>query len=101
MPKTSRSTKNATPSPLSPLSSVSRDAGALELGVESAWTRDDTFVARVEPSDSSQRAEPPTSDLLSASVVEGALGAPVDSSPPLVSVDGNDLEKENLPIGDE
>ena len=100
MSKTSRS-KNSTPqNSLSPSSRVSRDAGALELGVESAWTRDETYITGVERSDS-QRAKPPTSDLLSAMDAEGATDAPEDSSPPLVSVVGNDLEIKRIPWVDD
>jgi hypothetical protein len=99
MSTTSKNAQSATHNSLSPSSRVSGDAGALELSIESAWTRDDFFVAGVELSES-QRAEPPTGDLLSAIAAEGALGAPEDSSPPLISVVGNDLEIKLL-IGDE
>ncbi|KAJ8593756.1 hypothetical protein M405DRAFT_810409 [Rhizopogon salebrosus TDB-379] len=57
MSTTSKNAQSATPNSLSPSSRVSGDAGALELGIESAWTRDDFFVAGVELSES-QRAEP-------------------------------------------
>jgi hypothetical protein len=65
----SAQSESAMPKLLSPSSRVSGDAGALELSIESAWTRDDFFVAGVELSES-QRAEPPTGDLLSAIAAE-------------------------------
>ncbi|KAG1724943.1 uncharacterized protein EDB91DRAFT_1254994 [Suillus paluster] len=68
---------------------LSKDRGALELGIESAWTCDETFVTGVKLSDS-QRAEPPTSNQLSAKDAEGALGAPIETSTPLIfSNEGN------------
>jgi hypothetical protein len=100
MSKTSRSKSSTLQNSLSPSSRVSCDAGALELGVESAWTCDNTFVTGVKWSDS-QRAEPPTSGLLSTIDAEGALGAPEDSSPLLISVDGNDLEIKRIPLVDD
>jgi hypothetical protein len=100
MSKTSRSKSSTPQNSLSPSSRVSRDAGTLELGVKSAWTRDETYITGVERSDS-QRAEPPTSDLLSAMDTEGAQGAPEDSSPPLVSIDGNDLKIKRIPLVDD
>lgn len=45
-----------------PPSVKSEDAGALELGVESAWTRSDSFIAGADR-DSSQWAEPTTDRL--------------------------------------
>jgi hypothetical protein len=61
------------------------DAGTLELGVESTWTRDETFVTVAEQS-GSLRVEPSTSDQLSAVTAEGALGAPPNPSTPLTNV---------------
>ncbi|KAG2150797.1 hypothetical protein DEU56DRAFT_908436 [Suillus clintonianus] len=61
------------------------DGGALKLGVESSWTRDDASVTGVEWSDS-QWAEPPTSDQLTNENVDRALGAPVEMSTPLENV---------------
>ncbi|KAJ8584107.1 hypothetical protein M405DRAFT_845373 [Rhizopogon salebrosus TDB-379] len=100
MSKTSRSKSSTPQNSLSPSSRVSCDTGTLELGIESTWTRDDTFATGVEWSDS-QRAEPPTSGLLSAIDAEGALGAPEDSSPPLVSIDGNDLKIKRILLVDD
>ncbi|KAJ8592296.1 hypothetical protein M405DRAFT_60868 [Rhizopogon salebrosus TDB-379] len=82
----SKSAQSTPLSSLSPLNSESRDAGALELGVESAWTRDDTFVTGVERSDSLE-VEPSAGDQLSAASAGGALGAPQNSSIPLHHVD--------------
>jgi hypothetical protein len=86
MSTTTKSAQNTPQSSLSPLNSDSRDAGALELGVESAWTRDDTFVTGVERTDSLE-VEPSASDLLPAMSVGGALGAPQNSSTPLINLD--------------
>ncbi|KAJ8592741.1 hypothetical protein M405DRAFT_859535 [Rhizopogon salebrosus TDB-379] len=62
MSTTTKSAQNTPQSSLSPLNSDSRDAGALELGVESTWTRDDTFVTGVERTDSLE-VEPSASSL--------------------------------------
>ncbi|KAJ8580626.1 hypothetical protein M405DRAFT_847519 [Rhizopogon salebrosus TDB-379] len=61
------------------------DTGTLELGVESTWTWDETFITMIEWS-GSLRVEPSTSDQLSAVTAEGALGAPPNSSTPLTYV---------------
>lgn len=61
------------------MSGLSVDAGALDLGVESAWTR--SKVARVKQS-LSLRAEAPTSDQLSMDSWLGALGAPSKTQGP-------------------
>ncbi|KAG1793590.1 uncharacterized protein HD556DRAFT_1476806 [Suillus plorans] len=58
-----------------PTGKTSVDAGTLDLGVDSAWTRGNEVTAGVERS-LSQRAEPPTSDQLSSDLWLGALGAP-------------------------
>ncbi|KAG2116099.1 uncharacterized protein F5147DRAFT_675968 [Suillus discolor] len=61
---------------------LSIDPGALDLGVESAWTRGDQVTAGVKRS-LSLRAEAPTSDQLSTDSWLGALGALSKiSSPP-------------------
>jgi hypothetical protein len=85
-------------SSLSPLNSESRDGGALELGAESAWTRDDTFVTGVERSDSLE-VEPSAGDLLSAVCGGGALGAPQNSSTPLHHVDDVVHSENSLDAG--
>lgn len=90
-----KSAQNTPLSSLSPLNSEGRNAGTLKLGVENAWTRDDTFVTGVELSDS-QRAEPPTDDQLSVIIAEGTPGVPEESSIPLISIAGKDLEKNLL-----
>ncbi|KAG2105019.1 uncharacterized protein F5147DRAFT_775338 [Suillus discolor] len=69
-------------SSLAVVSGLSVDAGALDLGVESAWTRD-AAIARVKKS-LSLRVEAPTSDQLSTDSWLGALGAPSKTQgPPL------------------
>ncbi|KAG1791480.1 hypothetical protein EV424DRAFT_1549278 [Suillus variegatus] len=61
------------------VSGLSVDAGTLDLGVESAWTRGK--VARAKQS-LSLRAEAPTSDQLSMDSWLGALGAPSKTQGP-------------------
>ena len=87
----------------SPLSSKhtserSVDAGTLELGVESTWTRDETFVTVAERS-GSLRVEPSTSDQLSAVTAEGALGAPPNPSMPLTNVNEVVHAEDHLDAG--
>ncbi|KAG1845718.1 hypothetical protein DFJ58DRAFT_730779 [Suillus subalutaceus] len=62
-----------------PTGGLSLNAGALHLGVESAWTRDELIIAGTERS-SSRGAEPPTIDQLSTDSWMGALGAPSKAS---------------------
>ncbi|KAG1839462.1 hypothetical protein DFJ58DRAFT_845706 [Suillus subalutaceus] len=64
---------------LTPTGGLSLDAGALHLGVESAWTRNELIIAGAERS-SSRGAEPPTIDQLSTDSWMGALGAPSKAS---------------------
>ncbi|KAG1806722.1 uncharacterized protein HD556DRAFT_1436667 [Suillus plorans] len=65
-----------------PMGGLSIDPGALDLGVESAWTRGDEVIAGVERS-LSLGAKTPTSDQLSTDSWLGALGALSKiSSPP-------------------
>ncbi|KAG1850430.1 hypothetical protein F4604DRAFT_1687117 [Suillus subluteus] len=79
-----------------PTSVRSVDASTYELGVQSAWTRDDAVVTGVEWSESTC-AEPPTSgptdqsgsDHMATDPIEEALDALVEPSTPLVSEDGN------------
>ncbi|KAG0697909.1 hypothetical protein DFH29DRAFT_878387 [Suillus ampliporus] len=75
-----------------PTSGLSQDGGTLELGIESAWTRDEMFATGVERSDS-LRAEPPTSDQLSTNSLMGALEAPSEyNSPPVIRMESVPLE---------
>ncbi|KAG0697854.1 hypothetical protein DFH29DRAFT_878446 [Suillus ampliporus] len=83
-----------------PMSGLSQDRGTLELGIESAWTRDKTFATGVERSDS-LRAEPPTSDQLSMNSLMGALGAPSDYNSPPVSRTGSDLLEAPLIVSED
>ncbi|KAG1825385.1 hypothetical protein EV424DRAFT_1345734 [Suillus variegatus] len=93
----------STPDNLSPLTSIpesteSVDAGALELGVESAWTHDDNSVTGLEQSKSVQ-AEPPSSeptnqtgsDLVARSPAVETLEVPQASNIPLLD------NEENIP----
>lgn len=58
------------------------DAGALELGVESAWNLDDVSVSGLERSDS-VRAEPPSGEPTSQTGPDLA-GAVIDGRTPSV-----------------
>ncbi|KAG1800818.1 uncharacterized protein HD556DRAFT_961031 [Suillus plorans] len=91
------------PDNLSPLTSLptseeSMDAGALELGVESAWNLDDVSVSKLERSDS-VHAEPPsgeptnqTGSDLDGAVIDGRTPCvPTALSTPLLDNGGNEL----------
>ncbi|KAG2135343.1 hypothetical protein DEU56DRAFT_913449 [Suillus clintonianus] len=79
-------------SALSPLATSAQgdDAGALEIGIESAWTRNESFVAGADR-ESSQWAEPGTEPLRDLGDAErspkesqlGAMEAPIATSTPL------------------
>ncbi|KAJ8582027.1 hypothetical protein M405DRAFT_846680 [Rhizopogon salebrosus TDB-379] len=97
----------------SPLTSVnpsvkSIDGGTLELGIKSAWARDNILVTGAEKTES-LRAEPPTSgrsdlsssDVNSTGFVTGALDAPVAASTPLISNENNELILSPLTFGDQ
>ncbi|KAG0703213.1 hypothetical protein DFH29DRAFT_998668 [Suillus ampliporus] len=62
-----------------PMSGLSQDGGTLELGIESAWTRDDTFITG-----------------LSTNSVLGALRAPSDYSSPPITHSGDKLHMAPL-----
>ncbi|KAG1846135.1 hypothetical protein C8R48DRAFT_677930 [Suillus tomentosus] len=82
-----------------PTSEESVDAGALELGVESAWNLDDVSVSGLERSDSI-RAEPPsgeptsqTGSDLAGAVIDGRTpSVPTALSTPLLDNGGNELK---------
>ncbi|KAG1840510.1 hypothetical protein F4604DRAFT_1690746 [Suillus subluteus] len=90
---------NLSPLTTPPASVRSVDAGAYELGVQSAWTRNDAVVTSIEQSES-MCTEPPSSgptnqsgsDRIATDPIEEALDAPVEPSTPLVSEDGNRLK---------
>ncbi|KAG2111576.1 uncharacterized protein F5147DRAFT_771719 [Suillus discolor] len=73
---------NMSPLTLLPTSEESVDAGALELGVESAWNLDDISVSGLERSDS-VRAEPPSGEPTDQTGSHLA-GAVIDSRTPSV-----------------
>lgn len=92
------STNSTCAQPASPLhsthpSAVSDDAGALELGVESAWTRNDSFVAGADR-DSSRWGEPPTDRLRD---LGGAECSPRES--PVLALEAPDASSTPVPTG--
>ncbi|KAG2133736.1 hypothetical protein DEU56DRAFT_913853 [Suillus clintonianus] len=97
-------TDNPTPLSSAPASLKSVDAGTLELGVESAWTRDNTFVTG-ETGSESVRAEPPTNghstlldiDQLPSGTIPGAFDVPPVNRP-LSVADKDKLEKHSPSI---
>ncbi|KAG2343174.1 hypothetical protein BDR05DRAFT_948285 [Suillus weaverae] len=90
---------NSSPLTSPPMSMKSVDVGTLKLGVESAWTQDDTFVTGIDQSESIHAEAPSSgpidqtmSDLGAAETAVGALDAPVTSSTLL-----NDVHSPGLP----
>ncbi|KAG1848894.1 hypothetical protein F4604DRAFT_1687598 [Suillus subluteus] len=70
-----------------PRGGLSVDVGALDLGVESVWTRNNEVVARVVSL--SVRAEALSSDHVSTDSWLGTLGAPSGTNSLFISVNGS------------